>query len=72
MIGISISGLSYIYGDIMSVVHNTSKPESVLGKKSNSVFYHTVCKSVAMNESLVGHIPSKENVAEFMTRVLYG
>ena len=47
----------------MSVIHNSSKPESVLRKKSNSVCYHAVHESVAMGESLVGHKPSKENVA---------
>ena len=34
MMGIPISGPSYIYGENMSVVHNTSRPESVLRKKS--------------------------------------
>ena len=72
MMGIPIFSLSYIYGDNMSVVHNTSRPESVLRKKSNSVCYHAVCESVGMGESLVRHIPSKENVADLMTKVLYG
>ena len=61
MVGILISGSSYIYVDNMSVVHNTSRPESILKKKSNSVCYHAVCKSVAMDKSLVGHIPGKED-----------
>ena len=42
MMGIPISGLSYIYGHNLSVVHNTSRPESVLRRKSNSVCYHAV------------------------------
>ena len=50
----------------MSVAHNTSRTESLL------IRYHTVHESVAMSESLVGHIPSKENVADLMTKVLYG
>ena len=56
----------------MSVVHNTSRQESVLRKKSNSACYHAVHESVARGESLVGHIHSKENVAYLMTKVLYG
>ena len=36
MMGISISGASYIYGHNMSVIHNTSKPDSML-KKSNAI-----------------------------------
>ena len=58
MMGIFISGLSYVNN--MSVVHNTSEPELVLRRKSNSVCYHAVCESVAMRESLVGHLPSKK------------
>ena len=72
MMSIPISGTSYIYGDNMSVVCSTSRPESVLRKKSNSVCYHAVCESVAMGKSLVGHIPSKENTADLLTKVLYG
>ena len=72
MMGILIFSPSYIYWDNMSVVHNTSRPESVLRKKSNSVCYHAVCESVAMGESLAGHIPSKENVAGLMTMSFMG
>ena len=30
MMGVKIDGPTYVYGDNMSVIHNTSKPESVL------------------------------------------
>ena len=30
MMGVAIAGPSYIYGDNMSVIHNTQRPESVL------------------------------------------
>ena len=70
MMDIPKSGPSYIYGDIISVVHNTSRPELLLRKKSNSVRYHVVCESVAMDESLVRHVPNKENVTDLMTKVL--
>ena len=63
MMGIPLSSPSYIYGDNMSVVNNSSRPESVLRKKSNSVYYHAVHESVAMGKSLLGHVPCKENVA---------
>ena len=59
MMGIPISSHSYIYGDSASAVHNTSRPESVLKKKSNPVFYNAVHELVAVDESLIGHIPSK-------------
>ena len=68
MMGIPILALSCIYGDNMSVLHSSSRPESVLRKKSNSVYYHAGCESVAMGESLVGHLPSKENIADLLKK----
>jgi hypothetical protein len=35
MMGVALSGPTFVYGDNMSVVHNTQRPESVLKKKSN-------------------------------------
>ena len=63
---------SYVYGDNMSVVTNVSKPESTLKKKSNSICYHAVREAVAMGEALVAHIPTKKNLADLFTKVLYG
>jgi hypothetical protein len=54
----------------MSVVHNTSAPESMLKKKSNSIAYHAVREAVAMGELLIGYIKSEENIADVMTKVL--
>ena len=56
MMGVPISGPSFVYGDNMSVIHNTQRPESTLRKKSNQICYHAVRESVAMNECLTGHI----------------
>jgi hypothetical protein len=35
LMGVALSGSTFVYGDNMSVVHNTHQPESVLKKKSN-------------------------------------
>ena len=43
-----ILGPSLIYGDNMSVIHNTQRPESTLRRKSNSICYHTIRESVEM------------------------
>jgi hypothetical protein len=59
----------------MSVIHNTSKPESIMKKKSNSISscYHFICESVAMGESLTGHVRSEENPADILcTKVIAG
>ena len=70
--GTDLNGPNLIYGDNMSVVTNSSMPESTLNKKSNSVCYHAVRESVAMGESLVAHVPSAQNLADFLTKVLSG
>ena len=72
MMGVGISGPSYIYGDSMSVIHNTQRPESMLKKKSNSICYHAISESVAMGESLTAHIGTNENVGDLAMEVLYG
>ena len=56
----------------MSVIHNTSKPESVLKKKSNSICYRFVSEAVAMRECLTTHVPTAINWADLLTKVLYG
>ena len=72
IMGVKITGPSYIYGDNMSVATNSSKPESTLKKKSNSICFHTVRESVAMGESLVTHIKSNDNVADVLTKSIVG
>jgi len=72
MMGVPIDGPTYIYGDNMSVIHNTSKPESTLKKKSLSICYHFIREAVAMGECLTGHIPSTENPADIATKLIPG
>ena len=72
MMGIPITGPSYIYGDNMSVVNNSSKPESTLNKKSNSVCYHAVREAVAMGECLITHISTNLNLGDLATKLIPG
>ena len=71
MMGVPIDGPTLIYGDNMSVVHNTSKPESTLKKKSNSICYHFVREAVAMKECLIIHVCTENNWADLLTKVLF-
>jgi hypothetical protein len=64
MMGVALSGPPYVYGDNMSAVHNTHRPESVLKKKSNSFCYHAVRESASMGDSIIGHVPSVDNPAD--------
>jgi hypothetical protein len=61
-----------VYGENMSVVHNTQRPESMLKKKSNSFCYYMVRESAAMGESNIGHMPSVDNPADICTKVVAG
>ena len=72
MMGVPVPGPSFVLGDNQSVIFNTSRPESTLKKKSNSICYHAVRESVAMGEMLTGHVPSKLNLADLLTKVLFG
>ena len=72
MMGVKIDGPIYVYGDNMSVIHKTSKPKSVLKKKSNSICYHFVREDVAMTEFLTTHVPTARNWADLLTKVLFG
>ena len=72
MMGVPIDGPSYVYGDNMSVVNNTSKPETTLKKKTNSICYHFVREAVAMQECLTTRIPTLKNWADLLTKVLSG
>jgi len=72
MMGVRISGPTFIYGDNMSVIHHTQRPESTLKKKSNAICFHAVRESAAMGESLIAHIPSGRNVIDLLTKLLYG
>ena len=72
MMGVGISGLTYVYGDNMSVIHNTQHPESTLRKKSKFICYHAMRELVSMVESLTGHIPIAENCADLTTKIILG
>ena len=72
MMGVPLETPTYIFGDNMSVIHNSQRPESTLRKKSNEICYHAVRESVAMGESLVGHVPSESNPADLATKIIPG
>ena len=72
MMGVPLTGPTYIYGNNMSVIYNTSRPESTLKKKSNSICYHAVREAVASGECLTTNCKTKDNYYDMMTKVLYG
>jgi hypothetical protein len=72
MMGVTIYGPIYVYGDNILVVHNTQRPESVPKKKSNTICYHAERESMVMRESIIGHVPSLNNPADICTKSVPG
>jgi hypothetical protein len=72
MMGVPVDEPAYVCGDNVSVMHDTQRPELMLKKKSNSVCHHCCRESVAMNESVTGHAPTKQNMANLCAKVIPG
>ena len=68
MMGVPLEGPTYVFGDNMSVINNTSNHESTLKKKSNAICYHAVREAVAMGECVSGHIRTHFNFADLLTK----
>ena len=63
---------THVLVDNMSVVHNTSRLESTLKKKSNSIVYHFMRESAAASEIQISHVESKENISDMLTKIQTG
>ena len=72
MMGIPLEGATHVLVDNMSVVYNTTRPESTLKKKSNSIAYHYVHESAAAAEIQISHVESSENVSDMLTKLQTG
>ena len=72
IMGVTLSVCSYMYGDNMSVIHNTQRHESTLRNKLNSICYHTVYESVVMRGTKTAQIYTHDNSSELLIKVLYG
>jgi hypothetical protein len=68
MMGVPLDGPTRVLADNMSVVHNTSRPESQLKKKSNSIAYHFCREVVASKAAFVTYEPTATNLADMLTK----
>ena len=68
MMGVPLDGPAMVKVDNMSVVKNTSVPESMLKKKSNSIAYHYVREKCAADIARVGYEPTDTNLADMLTK----
>ena len=72
MLGIPIDGSASVFCDNMSVVMNTTRPESTLKKKHNAIAYHRVRKAVAAGIICITKVLAGRNLAEMLTKPLPG
>ena len=72
MMGIPIDGPCHIKADNLSVVRNSSQPESTLKKKSNSIAFHYVRERAAARVISVQYEPSETNLADMLTKIQLG
>ena len=70
MFGVPVEGPAHIFCDNESVVNNSSKVESTLDKKHNSVAYHYVRNVVAASIITVAWINRHDNLADAFNKRL--
>ena len=70
--GIPVDLPCFVFGDNKSVLSNSSVPQSVLKKKSNSIAYHFVREGCAKDEWRIAHVNTHDNCADLLTKPLVG
>jgi len=70
--GSPINGPCNVKADNMSMVRNSSVPESQLKKKSNLIAYHYVCERAAACIVIINDEPTGLNVADMLTKTQSG
>ena len=71
MMGIPIESATNCFCDNKSVVINSTVPQSTLSKKHNSIAYHKVRESVAMEAVRIAHESGKMNMSDCLTKFLH-
>lgn len=61
-----------MYCDNDGVVKNSSNPDSMLGKKHNSIAYHYIRNACANSTIRVAKEDSETNIADILTKFLGG
>ena len=70
MMGIPVEGLTCIYADNLSVLANTTIPDSTMKKKSQSTAYHFFREGVARDEWRTSYVSSHDNEADLLIKQL--
>ena len=68
--GIPCEGPVYVYGDHQLVLANTSNPDPMLKKKSQSIAYHFVREGTTRNKWRTTYVSMHDNEADLLTKTL--
>ena len=72
MMGIPFEGPTNVFCDNNAVVINSTRPESTLKRKHNSVAYHRVREAQAGNIVRIAKEGTSTNLADMLTKLLSG
>jgi hypothetical protein len=72
MLGIPIDGSANVFCDNMSVVMNTTRPESTIKKEHNAMAYHSVREALAAGIICITKMSIESNLADMLTKALPG
>ena len=72
MFGIPVEEPSYMYCDNQSVLAGSTRPESTLKKKAQSIAFHFIREGCAADECSTTYINTSENISDLMTNPLSG
>ena len=70
MMGVPIDGPCNVFCDSDSVVQNTTRPESPIKKKHNSIAYHKARESIAAGIIPIAKEDGVTNIADIFTKLL--
>ena len=70
MMSIPVDEPSFMFGDNQSVLDKTANPGSTIKKKSQSIFFHFICKGCARDEWRTAYVKTCENIADLLTKYL--
>ena len=70
MLGVLLSGPTYLLGDNMSMILSATILSCTLKKNHNAIAYHRVREAVAAGIVQIAHVTSKDNFADILTKPL--
>ena len=72
MMGVAVEGPTNVFCDNVSVIQNSSNPESTLKKKHNAIAYHRIREAITAGTIRLAEEDGQTNLADILTKLLPG